>query len=291
MNNRPHRSALYMPASNLRAIAKARSLPCDIVILDLEDSVAPDLKLTAREQARAAVEEGGFGERAIVVRINGLDTIWGGDDLEVISKCRPDAILVPKLSTVEELAKVRGTADDIPLWAMIETIRSLTNLTSIAAAANLYNLTTFVAGTNDLLKELRFTSVPGRAPLLPLLTQIVVAARGAGLSVLDGVCNNINDEAVIEAECVQGRIWGFDGKTLIHPMQIATANRVFSPNEEDVLRAQKIVEAFRDPRNSEKGALRIDGEMVELLHVAEAQRTIEIVEMIEAANSRSQPQG
>ena len=277
---RPRRSALFMPASNPRAVTKARTLPCDVVILDLEDAVAPDLKADARAAAVAAVRDGGFGGREVVIRVNALDTPWGLDDLSAAAAAGPNAILLPKLSDVATLAAARvAIGTDVPaLWAMIETCRAVLDLAAIAAAAAIHGLAALVAGTNDLAKEMRCRPGPDRAPLLPALSHIVLAARAHGLVALDGVCNSVDDEALVEAECRQGLAWGFDGKTLIHPAQIAPSNRVFTPTEAEVAWAATLVAAFAEPANAGRGVIRLDGRMVELLHLEEAQRTLAIAD-------------
>jgi citrate lyase subunit beta/citryl-CoA lyase len=277
MTIRPRRSALYMPASNARAIEKARGLDCDVVILDLEDAVAPDQKAAARDQAVAAVRAGGFGRRELVVRANALDTEWGADDLAALAGAAPDAVLLPKVSSPEALHAARAALGEGPaLWAMIETARAIFDLPRIADAAAATGLAAFVVGPNDLAKEMRCRPGTTRAPLLPILTQVVLAARMAGLVALDGVMNVLDDAEAIEAECRQGLDWGFDGKTLIHPAQIAPANRVFTPSEEEVAWARQVAAAFDAPDAADKGALRVAGKMVERLHLEEARRTLAI---------------
>ena len=274
---RPRRSALYMPASNARAIDKARGLECDVVILDLEDAVSPDQKEVAREQAVAAVRDGGFGRRELVVRANGLDSEWGTADLAAIAKVRPDAVLLPKVSAPETLREARAALGAGPaLWAMIETCRGIVDLPAIVGAAAATGLAALVFGSNDLAKEMHCRPGEDRAPLLPVMTQLVLCARMAGIAVLDGVCNTIDDLARVEAECRQGLAWGFDGKTLIHPAQIAPANAVFSPSEDEIAWANTVVAAFDDPVNAGRGAIRVAGKMVELLHRDEARRTLAI---------------
>lgn len=282
MTIRPRRSALYMPASNARAIEKARGLPCDVVILDLEDAVAPDAKAQARDAAGEAVHIGGFGAREVVIRVNGADTQWGADDLAAAVAARPDAILLPKLESPAMLAAARRGAGDVPLWAMIETGRGVLDLPAIADAAAGEGLVALVAGTNDLAKEMRCRPGATRAPLLPVLTRIVLAARMAGLAALDGVCNALDDPDRLAAECRQGLEWGFDGKTLIHPAQIDTANAVFSPTEEEIGWARSVVAAFADPDHAARGAIRVEGQMVERLHLEEAERTLAIADRIGA---------
>ncbi len=269
---RPRRSALFLPASNERAVIKARTLPADVIILDLEDAVAPEAKDQARDRATRAVQEG-FGDREVVVRVNALDTRWGEQDCMVIGAASPDAILLPKVSMAESLHDARRAIGDGPnLWAMIETCRGVLDLMTIVNAADATGLSVLVAGTNDLAKEMRCTPGPDRSPLLPALSQIVMVARAAGLDALDGVCNVIDDTVTIEQECRQGVAYGFDGKSLIHPAQIEPANRAFSPSEQDVEHARRVVDAFR--QNDEAGALRVDGQMVERLHLDAARRTL-----------------
>ncbi len=266
---RPRRSALFMPASNPRAIDKARGLPCDVVILDLEDAVAPETKVGARAAAVAAARAGGFGGRELVVRVNALDTEWGRDDLRALSGLPIDAVLLPKVSGPEPLAEARDRIA-APLWAMIETCRGIMNLRAIVDGAP----RVLVAGTNDLAKEMRCRPGVDRAPLLPLLAQIVVAARAGGLVALDGVSNVVDDPAAVEAECRQGLAFGFDGKSLIHPSQIAPANAVFTPEPEEIAWAQQVVAAFALPQHAKLGVIRVEGRMVERLHLDEARRTL-----------------
>lgn len=280
MTIRPRRSVLYMPASNSRAIEKARTLDADVIILDLEDAVAPDKKDEARAQAAQAVSEGGFGHREVVIRINGLDTPWGEQDLVVAAGSGVDAVLLPKVSSPATLVAARSILGETggDLWAMIETTQAIVDLAAIVGAAATTRLTTLVAGTNDLAKEMRCRPGEDRAPLLGILTQIVLHARLAGLNALDGVCNTLTDEAVVQRECEQGLRWGFDGKTLIHPSQIAVANAVFTPNADEIAWARAIAAAFDLAENAGKGALKVDGKMVELLHLEEATRTLAIAE-------------
>jgi len=280
---RPRRSALYMPASNARAVEKARDLPCDVVILDLEDAVAPDAKVEARALAAAAVQAGGFGSREVVIRINGLDTLWGAEDLAAAARAAPDAILVPKVSSAADVAACDGAlVGKTRLWAMIETCAAVFALDAIAATAATTRLGAWVIGTNDLAKEMRCRPGVDRAPLLGPLSLAVAAARGQGLAILDGVFNEIQDEAGFERQCAQGLAFGFDGKTLIHPKQVEPANRAFSPAPDEVAWARAVVEAFDLPENSAKGVLRLDGRMVERLHLAEAQRLLAIAAAIAA---------
>ena len=274
---RPRRSALYMPASNPRAIAKARSLDCDVVILDLEDAVAPEAKASARDAAVAAAREGGFGPRELVVRVNALSTPWGADDCAALAEARPAAVLVPKVDDAAAVAAYAERLDGVPVWAMVETAASVLRLDDLAAALGLAVL---VMGTNDLAKEMRATPGPDRLPLLGFLAQTVAAARAHGLGVLDGVNNLLDDAEGLAAECAQGARFGFDGKTLIHPAQIDACNAAFSPDATEIARAEAIVAAFADPAAAERGAIRVDGAMVERLHLDQARRTLEIVAAI-----------
>lgn len=278
---RPRRSALFLPASNARAIEKARGLPCDVVILDLEDAVAPAQKATARDAAVEAVREGGFGARELVVRVNAVDSAEGRDDLAALAGVAADAVLLPKLEAAETLVAARAALGRGPaLWAMIETCAGVLALREIVAAAAERGLAALVVGTNDLARELRCRAGADRAPLLPVLAQVTLAARSAGLVALDGVINTLDDQAAIAAECRQGRDWGFDGKTLIHPAQIAAANAAFGPSEAEVETSRMLAAAF-DGREDE-GAIRVDGRMVERLHLEEARRTLALAEAIAA---------
>lgn len=273
MTLRRRRSALYMPASNPRAIAKARSLACDVVILDLEDAVAPEEKAAARDRVIAEVGTGGFGTRELVVRINALDTPWGADDIAALRGLGVDAMLVPKIAGAVDLAAVRAAlgTDGPPIWAMIETCGGVLELPAIARAAAGSRLTALIAGTNDLAKDLRCRPGVDRMPLIPALMAIVTAARAAGLLALDGVCNALDDPARLAAEAEQGADLGYDGKTLIHPAQIAAANTAFGPTPDQLAWARTVVAAFADGATADKGAIRLNGEMVERLHLAEAE--------------------
>jgi len=279
---RPRRSALYMPAVNARAIEKARELACDVVILDLEDAVAPDAKDQAREQAVKAVQAGGFGPREVVIRINALETPWGREDLVAAIEARPDAILVPKVSSAHDVTHYGAAqAAGVPLWAMIETCAALFALDEIAGAGA--GLEALVVGTNDLAKEMRCRLTTGRLALAGPLSMIVAAARAHDLSVLDGVFNDIDDEAGLAVQCGQGVEFGFDGKTLIHPKQLAAANQAFSPTKEEIAWSQAIVSAFDSPENAAKGVIRVEGRMVERLHLAQARRVLAVAQAIAAA--------
>jgi citrate lyase subunit beta/citryl-CoA lyase len=285
---RPRRSALYMPGSNARALEKAKALPADALILDLEDAVAPDLKAAARGQACVAVSGGGYGGRELVIRINGLDTPWGEADLAAAAAAAPDAILVPKVSSAEALAAVGlrlrklGAAERTRVWAMIETPQAILEARSIASAAHDVDtrLSCLVMGTNDLAKDTRARLLPGRAALLPWLMTALAAARSSGVDILDGVYNGLSDEAGFRAECEQGRDCGFDGKTLIHPDQIAAANHIFAPSAQEVDSARAILAAFERPENRTKGAISLDGRMVERLHGEMARRIVALADAI-----------
>lgn len=282
----PRRSCLYMPGSNVRAVEKARTLPCDVVILDLEDAVAPDAKTDARGCAVEAVNQGGFGHREVVIRINGLDTEWGGDDMAAATTCGADAVLVPKITSPAEIATAcelmteHGAPDTVALWAMIEMPLAILNIGAIAATAHNSRLSAFVMGTNDIAKELRATPKQDRAAFQTALDLTLLAARAHGLTALDGVYNDIGNTDGLRRECVQGQEMGFDGKTLIHPAQIESCNAVFSPDPDEVAHARAVIDAFAAPENAGKGVLKVAGKMTELLHLEQAQRLIAIDEAI-----------
>ena len=296
MNIRPRRSVLYMPGSNARAIEKARTLPADAVILDGEDSVAPEAKPAARQQVMDAVTAGSFGAREVIVRINGLDTQWWLDDLNAVAKAKPDAVLVPKVSRPDHLEDVAERLVDISadqkirVWAMMETPLAVLNARDIAAAASDIEtrLTAFVMGTNDLAKETRAKITPGRAAMLPWLMNCVAAARAFGLDIIDGVYNDLADADGFARECSEARGMGFDGKTLIHPNQIAPCNAAFSPSAEEVAQAKKIIAAFDLPENRDKGVVQLEGRMVERLHAEMARRTVAIAQAIEARSREAE---
>jgi citrate lyase subunit beta/citryl-CoA lyase len=287
---RPRRSALYMPGSNARALEKAREIAADALILDLEDAVAPDAKELARDQVCAAVKAGGYGRRELVIRLNGVDTPWFEADLAAASDAKPDAILIPKVSSPETLVeigtKLNGLWADpaIRVWAMIETPLAILEVERIARAAHdpVTRLACFVLGTNDLAKETRARFVPGRAPMLPWLVTAILAARAHGIDIVDGVYNELKDEAGFKAECEQGRDLGFDGKTLIHPAQVGPANAIFAPDETELARARAIIAAFQQPENAGKGAIQLDGRMVERLHAEMAKRVVALADAIAA---------
>ena len=271
---RPRRSLLYVPASNARALDKARTLPCDGVILDLEDSVAPEAKDAARAAAVAAVR-GGFGGREVVVRCNGLETAWGRADLEALSEAAPDAVLAPKVSSAAEIvAYDRALAASTRLWIMVETARAVLNLREIVQTAASTRLEALVLGPNDLSADLRLKGPIARAGLKTTLLHMNIAARAHGLAALGGVYNAIDDAAGFEAECAEEAGLGLDGKTLIHPRQIEIANRAFSPSAEEIAWAKAVVAAFAAPEADGKGAIRLDGRMVERLHLKAAERIL-----------------
>jgi citrate lyase subunit beta/citryl-CoA lyase len=290
MTVRPRRSVLYMPGSNTRAIEKARTLPADAVILDLEDSVAPEAKAAARQQVMDAVAAGSFGPREVIVRINGLDTQWWLDDLNAVAKAKPDAVLVPKVSSPNHLEDVAERLVDISadqkirVWAMMETPLAMLNARDIATAASDVEtrLAAFVMGTNDLAKDTRAKIMPGRAAMLPWLMNCVAAARAFGLDILDGVYNDLSNAEGFARECSEARDMGFDGKTLIHPNQIGPCNAAFSPTTEEIAQANKVIAAFDLPENKDKGVVQLDGRMVERLHADMARRMVAIAQAIEA---------
>jgi citrate lyase subunit beta/citryl-CoA lyase len=282
MTVRPRRSVLYMPGSNARALEKARTIAADALILDLEDAVAPDAKELARRQVTDAVKAKGFGKREVVIRINALSTAWGVDDLKAAAEAAPDAILVPKVSRAKDLDEVEtflGQAQ-VAIWAMVETPLAILNIAEIAAAGG--RLSCFVMGTNDLIKEFRGVHTPDRLNLAAALGLSVAAARAHGLSVIDGVYNDIHDSDGFYNMCKQGRSFGFDGKTLIHPSQVDACNQVFAPSVEEIEAARKIIAAFEKPENKGKGAISLDGRMVELLHAEIARNTVELADAIAA---------
>ena len=279
MTVRPRRSVLYVPGSNARAIEKAVTLDADVILIDLEDAVAPAAKDEARANTLSAVRSGAFRDKELAVRINGLDTAEAASDLAVAALA--DAVVVPKVGTPEDIGRVRAGLAALdqattPVWAMIETPMAILNLAGIAATAAGEGapLTCFVLGTNDLAKDLRLQVTASRFSLLPCLSQAVIAARAYGIDVLDGVFNALRDTEGFAAECRQGRGLGFDGKTLIHPAQIALANEIFGPGEVEIAEATAIVEAFARPENAGKGVITVHGRMTERLHLAMAERTL-----------------
>ncbi|MEL6876038.1 MAG: CoA ester lyase [Pseudomonadota bacterium] len=287
--NRPRRSCLYMPASNARALEKAKTLPADTIIFDLEDAVAPEAKAEARKQACAAVKSGAYGPKELVVRINGMDTDWFVDDMKHLCASGADAVLVPKIQSAADIVALtdfmenEDTLLDTQLWAMIEMPLAVLNIGNIAAEAQQGRLSAFVMGFNDLAKEMR--AEQDRTLFTPAMAQTVMSARAHGMAVLDSVYNDFRDPEGLEAECRQGRKYGFDGKTLIHPSQIEIANRVFAPGEEQIAEARTIVAAFADPANAGKGVITVDGKMTEILHLRQAEQTLAFADMIAARDA------
>ena len=282
----PRRSVLYMPGANDKALEKAKTLPCDAVIFDTEDSVAPDMKAIAREKVAAAVRSGEYGRRELTIRINGLDTEWWRDDLESAAAAGPSAVVVPKINSADDVAKVESVlagvagADDVAIWAMLETPAAMERAVEIATSSE--RLTVLVMGTNDLAKELRAGLVPGRAPLLWGLGRCLNAARYAGKVILDGVYNDVKNRDGFAAECAQGAEMGFDGKTLIHPTQVEPCNDAFAPSEAEVEHSRKVIEAWEAGIAEGKGVITVDGRMIENLHVDNARRALAIAAAIDA---------
>ncbi len=280
----PLRSVLYMPSSNAKALEKAKTLPVDAVIFDLEDAVAPDAKPAARDAACAAVASGDYGRRTLTIRVNGIGTEWHDDDIAAASAAGPDAVVVPKVSSADEVhalvaaMEAAGAPAHTKLWAMIETPVAILDCLAIARASE--RLAVLVMGTNDLVKELYAEHVPGRAPILPSLHTALLAARAAGIAIVDGVYNDVKDTEGFLAECEQGRQMGFDGKTLIHPGQVEGANTAFAPSDKAVEDARGLIQAWEDSAGS--GVVTYNGRMVENLHVESARRTLSIAEAVAA---------
>ncbi len=291
MTIRPRRSVLYMPGSNARALEKAKSLPADGLILDMEDAVSPDAKAVAREQIVAAVDGGGYGGRELMVRINGLDTPWGADDVVAVSAgpTPPDAVLIPKVSTVADVVGAidafedAGCPDSVDFWIMAETPQCILNIREIAAAHP--RLRGIVMGTSDLAKETRVRHTQDRLGFITALNLCVLAARANGLEIIDGVYLNLDDEAGYASACEQGRDLGFDGKSLIHPKQVAAANVAFGISEQDLAAAHKIIEGWKQAEKEGKGVVVVDGKLVENLHYEEAARQVELAAAIEKFNA------
>jgi citrate lyase subunit beta/citryl-CoA lyase len=284
--HRPRRSCLYIPGVNAKALEKAKGLPADVLLLDLEDSVAPEAKEEGRIQLASAILAGGYAPKEVIARVNALSTPWGLDDLRAICPAKPDGVLVPKIETAEDVVNVddacteAGLAEDAALWVMIETPKAIFNLAEIAAAAKATRLAGFVMGLNDLAKDTRAKLTGDRAPFWTAMSLGVLAARSAGLSIFDGVYNDIPNLEGFEAECRQGLAFGFDGKTLIHPSQIEICNNVFAPTEAEVAHARDVIAAFADPENAGKGVIKVNGKMTELLHLVEAKRIVGMAEAI-----------
>jgi citrate lyase subunit beta / citryl-CoA lyase len=286
---RPRRSALYMPGANERALEKAATLPADALILDLEDAVAPDAKAAARARVCEAAASGRYGRREVAIRANGLDTSWYADDVAAIAAAGPDALLVPKVGSaadvhaIEAALEAGGAPDRTRIWVMVETPRAVLRAAEIAGASE--RLAVLVVGTNDLAKELRAEHVPGRAPLTTALQQLVLGARDGGKVILDGVFNDLDDADGFAAECLQGRQFGMDGKTLIHPKQLEAANRVFAPTEDEVAHARTVIEAFEEAEREGRGVVTVGGRMIENLHVEQARDTVARAEAIAALDA------
>jgi citrate lyase subunit beta/citryl-CoA lyase len=286
----PRRSLLFMPGSNARALEKGRNLPADGIILDLEDSVAPDAKAMAREQIAKAIAARGFGKREVLVRVNALDSPWWIDDVTMAGTARPDGILFPKISSAGDLKTIAdrlsgiGADTSIRVWAMIETARAVLHAEELAAASREsgMRLSGFVFGPNDISRETRIRMQPGRAAMIPMIMHCILAAHAYGLEILDGPYSDFTNVDGFGHECAQGRDLGFDGKTLIHPGQIDACNAIFTPAAEEVAQARKIIAAFERPENASRGAIQIDGQMVERLHADMARRTIAIADAIGA---------
>ena len=288
---RPRRSALYMPASNERALEKAKTLGVDAVIFDLEDSIGPDEKEHARTRACAAVSAGGYGSREVVVRVNGPGTPWADEDFASVAQSGADAVCVPKVESSEDAAAIRealdagGAPHGLAIWAMIETPLGILNANEIgrAAPSDKYPITVLLMGTNDIVKETRAAQTSDRLPMLASLSHCILVARAYGLDILDGVYNNFRDAEGLKAQCLQGRELGMDGKTLIHPGQIEICNEIFSPPADEIEEARKIIAAFEKDENKGKGVINLDGQMVELLHREMAMRTVAIADAIDEA--------
>jgi len=288
---RPRRSVLYMPGSNARALEKAKTLAADSLILDLEDAVAPNAKASAREQVASAVAGGGYGSRELVIRVNGLETDWGEADLAAAAAAGPDAVLLPKVESAEmvqvaaRLLEGSGALGTTRIWCMMETPRGILRAGEIAGASD--RLDCFVMGTSDLTKDLHAVHTPAREPMLTSLAICLLAARAEGLSIVDGVYLDLEDADGYEASCRQGLELGFDGKTLIHPKQIEAANRVFAPDDVEVARSRKIIDAFADAEKEGKAVAVVDGKLIESLHVANARRLVALAEAIAARSEEA----
>ena len=283
---RPRRSVLYLPGANERALEKAATLPADGLILDLEDAVSPDAKADARAAVCEAVTSDRYGQREVAVRTNGLETRWFADDVAAVAAAGPDVVLVPKVDSAEQVHTIEaavedgGAPDTTRIWAMLETPTAVLRAPEIVHASP--RLTGFVIGTNDLAKELRAEHVRGRGPLLTALSWCVLAVREADKIIVDGVFNDLEDADGFEAECRQGREFGFDGKTLIHPKQIDTCNRLFAPSEDEVAHAREVIEAFEAAQADGRGVVTVGGRLVENLHVEQARHTVAVAEAIAA---------
>lgn len=277
---RPRRSVLYLPGANARAIGKARSLPADTVIIDLEDAVAPDAKESARTAAVAAVDAGGWGRREIAIRVNGLATGWAAADFAAVSAAGVDVLVVPKIDSAADAAEAVRLARGKPVWVLVETPRAVLQADAIAAVPGIDGL---IAGFADLTKDLRARPGPDRLPLVYAASRMIMAARAEGILVFDGVFTNIRDGAGLEAETRQAAEFGFDGKTCIHPDQLETVNRLFSPSADEVAHAQELIAAHQAALAQGKGVATCRGKLIEVLHVEEARRTLKIAATIREA--------
>ncbi len=282
---RPRRSVLYMPSSNERALEKATTIPCDALIFDLEDAVAPDTKVAARANAVTAARSGAYGHREITIRCNGLDTPWGADDLAAAATSGAAAVVIPKVSSaaalddVSRLLDEAGAPAELAIWAMIETPTALLDIRPIA---NHGRVAVLVMGTNDLIKELRSGVLPDRSPLVPHLATAILGARDAGKIILDGVYNDVRDADGFLAEALQGKALGFDGKTLVHPSQVEPTNEVWAPTTEEIEFSRRVIEAFEAAEAEGRGVLTVDGRMIENLHVDNARRILAVADAIAA---------
>lgn len=289
-NVRPRRSVLYMPGANARALEKGKTLPCDGIILDLEDAVAPDAKEQARNQVVESVRGGGYGGRELIVRVNGLSTPWGRDDLMAVARSGAHAVLLPKVESAdgvrhaERVLADAGAPDDLALMCMMETPRGILHAEEIADASA--RITCLVMGTSDLAKDLHAAHTRMRLPMLPSLGRCLLAARAAGLAIVDGVHLDLDDEESLEEACRQGAELGFDGKTLIHPKQVGPANEAFAPSAEQVQKSRRIIEAFEQASAQGQGVVVVDGQLVENLHVENARRQVALAEAIEQLHGR-----
>ncbi|MEL7025598.1 MAG: CoA ester lyase [Pseudomonadota bacterium] len=282
--SRPLRSVLYIPGSKARALEKAKTLPADAIIFDLEDAVAPDEKTAARSLLAETLTQGAYGARTILLRVNGLDTPWGADDLAAAKGMAVDAVLLPKVNGPADIDAAKDIASDNRFWAMVETAEGVLNAQAIAAHSDLDG---FVLGTNDLAKELGCEPGTDRLPLMTSLQMSLLAARAAEISCIDGVFNAFKDEAGLEAECAAGRAMGMDGKTLIHPAQIEIANRAFAPSSEDIDHANKVIAAHEAALEAGEGVAVLDGRIVENLHVESAQKTLARAQAIKSMGGGS----
>lgn len=282
---RPRRSVLYMPSSNEKALEKAKTIPADALIFDLEDAVAPDSKPAARANAVAAAQSGAYGHREVTIRCNGLDTQWGADDIAAAAKSGASAVVIPKIADTKQLDAVSqhltaaGAPESMKIWAMVETPTAIFNARAISSHPRVAVL---IMGTNDLAKELRATQVRGRSPLVPHLATALLAAREADKIILDGVFNDVKDLDAFRAECEQGMHMGFDGKTLIHPGQVEICNEVWAPTEADVDYARRVIAAFDEAQAEGRGVITVDGRMIENLHVDNARRVLSVQAAIDA---------